>query len=76
MKGNSRNEGQSQKAGRDGIQVGRDYTSTTNVSIWISFFVISILALGGLAWALNAGLINNPQNTQESQPNPSLTTSP
>ena len=76
MKGNSHNEGQSQEAGRDGIQVGRDYTNTTNVSLWISFFVVVIFALGGLAWAFNVGLIKNPQNTQQSQPSPSSITSP
>jgi hypothetical protein len=78
MTGNSPDEKQSQKAkaGRDSIQVGRDYSNTTNISLWISFFVIAVFALGGLAWALNIGLIRNPQNIQQSQPNSTPNTSP
>ena len=43
-------------------QVGRDYTNTTNLSFVASFFIIGVLALGGLAWALNVGLNQNPSN--------------
>ncbi|MFL9449594.1 hypothetical protein AB0758_00380 [Tolypothrix bouteillei VB521301_2] len=39
-------------------QIGRDNSS----NIFISVFWISILALGGLAWALSVGVNNHGQN--------------
>lgn len=66
---------QSQKveAGRNATVVGRDYTRTTNISFWISFFLIGVLALGGLAWALNfiqggANQGGNPTQAPQSSP--------
>ena len=48
-------------------QVGRDYTNTTSVNFLISFFIIGILALGGLAGAILIGLnpSSNPTSKQE-----------
>jgi hypothetical protein len=44
-------------------------TRSTNVNLWISFFLIGILALGGLAWALNVGgLIKGYGSPQVVQP--------
>ncbi len=41
------------------VQVGRDFSqdsgNSTTISVFISVFVISVLALGGLAWAINVG---------------------
>lgn len=62
-------QSQKAKAGRDATIVGRDYTRTTNISFWISFFLIGVVALGGLAWALNFGLIRDSGNPQAPQPN-------
>ncbi|KAB8332528.1 hypothetical protein SD80_018210 [Scytonema tolypothrichoides VB-61278] len=45
--------------------VGRDKSSSTN--IFIPLFFISILALGGLAWALTVGVNNHGQNPQSGQ---------
>ncbi len=41
--------------GKNALQVGGDYTQTTsiNLNLLISVFFISVVALGGLAWALN-----------------------
>lgn len=43
--------------GKNAVQVGRDYAQTTsiNLNLLISVFFISVLALGGLAWAINVG---------------------
>ncbi|MEM9485214.1 MAG: hypothetical protein AAGA83_16175 [Cyanobacteria bacterium P01_F01_bin.116] len=43
--------------GKNALQVGGDYTQTTsiNLNLLISVFFISVLALGGLAWAINVG---------------------
>jgi hypothetical protein len=60
---------QKAKVGRDATIVGRDYTHTTNISLWVSFFLIGVVALGGLAWAFNVGLIRNSGNPQVPQPN-------
>lgn len=46
-------------------QVGRDYKNTSN--IFIPVFLIGILALGGLAWALTVGVNNHGQNPQSGQ---------
>lgn len=66
---------QTAKAGGSVNQTGGNYTNTTNISLWISFLLIGVLALGGLAWALNIAKIfegsGNPQQT--SQPNPAST---
>ena len=58
-----------QKANNQGgnlTQAGRDYinTNTTNMNFLISFFIIGVLAMGGLAWAIYAGLNQNSSNTQ------------
>jgi hypothetical protein len=63
---------QEAKAGRDATIVGGNYIRTTNISLWVSFFVVGVVALGGLAWALNfAGSIRgsgNPQQAPQSSP--------
>ena len=43
--------------GKNALQVGGDYTQTTsiNLNLLISVFFISVLAMGGLAWAINVG---------------------
>ena len=43
--------------GKNALQVGGDYAQTTsiNLNLLISIFFISVLALGGLAWAINVG---------------------
>ena len=56
-------------------QAGRDYTSTTNMNFLISFFIIGVLALGGLTWAINFGL-KNIQSQQESTSTSILKTNP
>jgi preprotein translocase subunit SecF len=67
------------EAGRDLVQVGENYTNTTThtsnttLNLWVSFFLIGVLALGGLAWALNVGLIKgsgNPQQTDQPSSTP------
>jgi hypothetical protein len=70
MNSNSSNESskQSVHAGRDAIQVGRDYTSTKTNNYFFTFFIIWILAFGGLAWGLYTGVIQNPTLTNPSQP--------
>ena len=63
------NQSPSQKANNKGgnvTQVGRDYTNTTSVNFFMSFFIIGVLALGGLAWAINMGLIGGSENKKES----------
>lgn len=58
----------SQKAASGGRiqQIGGNYTNTTNISFWISFLLMGVLALGGLAWALNiAGWMGNSGNPQQ-----------
>lgn len=44
--------------GNNATQVGHDYISNTSVSINLVFiiFFICVLAMGGLAWAINAGI--------------------
>ncbi len=53
-------EQNSNHVGKNSLQVGGNYTQSTsiNLNLIISVFFISILALGGLAWALNVGLID------------------
>ncbi|MEO1211391.1 MAG: hypothetical protein AAFX78_17855 [Cyanobacteria bacterium J06638_20] len=56
------------KSGKNAVVVGRDYVSSTKVNIWMPLFIMSVLVIGGLAWALNAGLLKdsgNPQQTSE-----------
>jgi hypothetical protein len=56
------------QAGRDATQVGRDFVNTKTTNFNFVFFVIGILALGGLAWGLHvAGVIQGP-STSQSQP--------
>jgi hypothetical protein len=54
------------KAGRNANLTGRDNINNTN--IYIPLFIIGIVALGGLAWALTVGLNNHGQNPQSGQP--------
>ncbi len=61
---------QTAKAGKNLTQVGRDYTSTMNFNF--TFFLIGILALGGIAWGLYVGVIEKPQ-VNPTQPQPSVT---
>ncbi|MGK7893423.1 MAG: hypothetical protein AB4372_07315 [Xenococcus sp. (in: cyanobacteria)] len=59
------NQSPSQKASnQEGnlTQVGRDYTNTTNTN----FFIIGVLAMGGLALAFYFGWIESPNNNQKS----------
>ena len=61
---------QSAKAGKNAIVVGRDYTNSKSVTLWIPMFFIGVTVLGGLAWALNVGSIRNSGNPQQlPQPN-------
>ena len=50
-----------QNVGKHAVQVGGDYThsSSINLNLLISVFFISVLALGGLAWAINAGIVGS-----------------
>jgi hypothetical protein len=60
----------------DAKQVGNNEindtdTNTNSNNIFVPIFLISILALGGLAWALVVGVNKNgqnPQSTQQLQP--------
>ena len=47
-----------QNVGKNATQVGRDYTTNTsiNVNLVLAFFFIIVLALGGIALAMNFGL--------------------
>ncbi|MBW4420956.1 MAG: hypothetical protein KME13_17250 [Myxacorys californica WJT36-NPBG1] len=65
--------GRDLSVGRDFTPVGRDYIRSTTVTFWFSFFIIGVLALGGLAWAFNAGLITNLGNSQSPQMSPKPT---
>jgi hypothetical protein len=65
-------QSQKVKAGRDGAIVGRDSIHTTNINLWVSFFLIGVVALGGLAWAINVGLIGKSGNPNQA-PQPSAT---
>lgn len=56
---------QSAKAGKDAIVVGRDYTNSKSVTLWMPMFFIGVIALGSLAWALNVGSIRNSGNPQQ-----------
>ncbi|MEO1393329.1 MAG: hypothetical protein AAFV90_10490 [Cyanobacteria bacterium J06634_5] len=60
-----------EKAGNNALQVGGNYTqsSSFNINILISIFFISVLALGGLAWAINLGM-NKGGNSQSSTGQP------
>jgi len=58
------------KAGRDAEVVGGDKITSTNISVWISFLLIGVLASGGIAWAINAGWLTKSGNPQ--QPSPQL----
>ena len=56
-------------AGRNSIQVGQNYTSTTtiNISLWISLLVIAIVALGSYVAFNTDGLSDIlPHNDQKS----------
>jgi hypothetical protein len=60
------------EAGRDAEVVGRDKiittttnAKTTNISIFISFLLVGILALGGIAWAINTGWLRGSGNLQQ-----------
>lgn len=68
----SENKSQEAQAGGNVQQVLGNYTNTTNISLWISFLLIGVLALGGLAWALNIAKIfegsGNPQQTSQHSP--------
>ena len=69
MKEQTFNQSPSQKASNQGgnvTQVGRDYTNTTSTNFFMSFFIIGVLALGGLAWAINVGLFGDSKNNKES----------
>lgn len=57
---------QSVHAGKNATVVGRDFSSTTNFNFTI--WVVGVLALGGLAWAIYTGRISNPINTTPVQP--------
>lgn len=59
-------------AKRNGELVGRDKVISTNISFWIPFFLIGILALGGL-WAVNAGWLTRSGNPQQGAPQPTPT---
>ena len=54
-----------QNIGRNAMQVSGNYNNqqTVSLNLMISVFFISILALGGIAWALNLG--PNPQGSAE-----------
>ncbi|NEP12104.1 MAG: hypothetical protein F6K14_18230 [Symploca sp. SIO2C1] len=67
---------QKAKGGGNVIQVGGDYTNTSNVKFLIPFFLIGVVALGGIAWTLGVGRITNPINTQSGQEQPTPNTSP
>lgn len=60
---------QEAKAGGRVQQIAGNYTNTTN----ISFLLVGVLALGGLAWALNIGKITGENSQQTSQPSPAST---
>jgi hypothetical protein len=66
---------QSAKAGRDIVQVGRDYTVGGNnrtINVWIPIVFLSVVTFGGLAWAVNAGLLAGSGNPKQlSTPIPS-----
>jgi hypothetical protein len=53
-------------AGKNSIQVGRDYTSTMNFNFTI--FLIGILAMGGIAWGLYVGVVEKPSVNQTQPP--------
>jgi hypothetical protein len=57
-------------AGRDNITAGRDNITSTNINIWMPFLLVGVLALGGVAWAINTGFLRDSGNPQ--QPNSSL----
>lgn len=81
MNSNSSNETSkpSLQAGRDAIQVGRDYTNTNTNNYFFTFFLIGILAFGGLTWGLYSGMIKNPvinSETSQSQASPTPTQNP
>lgn len=66
----------SQKANNKGgnlNQVGRDYINTKNMSFVTSFFIIGVLALGGLAWSILIGW--NPSSNPTLKPEKSSSTS-
>lgn len=54
-----------QNVGKSATQVGRDYTTSTsiNVNLVLAFFFIAIVALGGIALAMNFGL--NPKGDSQ-----------
>ncbi len=43
---------QSVRAGRDAIQVGGNFTRTQTTNFNFVFFLVGILALGGLSWGI------------------------
>ena len=58
-----------QNVGKNSTQVAGNYNSqqTLNLNLVISVFFISILSLGGIAWALNVGLNPKGDSTQNGQ---------
>jgi hypothetical protein len=69
----AQNVQKAKNVGGNAIQVGGNYTqtSTVNLNLYISIFLISILALGGLAWSLKVGPIQN-DNSNTTSPTPEL----
>ena len=71
MNPNPSNEKPTQFAsgGRDVNQIGGNSSNTTNFNF--VFFLIGILALGGLAWGLNVGSVGSSKVEQSPAPAPS-----
>ena len=61
-------QGDIYQSARDLHYESKTSANTTNVNLWISFFLIGIVALGGLAWALNLGSLKGSGNPQLPQP--------
>lgn len=59
---------QTAKAGHDVTIVGHDYQKTTQFNFVI--FLAGVLAMGGLAWAIYFGVINNPNVNQQNSGRP------
>jgi len=75
------NINQNANAEQNVSQFAGDYSSNSsnssnsnNINIWVSFLAVGVLALGGLAWALNIGSLQNSGNPNQSQP--SVTSTP
>ena len=56
-------------SGGNSTQAGRDINevNTTNTHVFIGIFLIVILALGGLAWAVTVGFNQGGQNSENNQ---------